>query len=161
MGKSIIALILPLLLFSSAVAQKPEESIFSPVPAESRASLIERLQVMLELQRKDDRRALYEMMFGPLASKFTKEEFINLSATTRVVEFTPRRVDKEQLDLIPGASWRIAGDATVRDADGREQKKQGIVFAQYRNGEWYFTGVLTLESVLRRIELKPEIKPPA
>lgn len=159
--RSTAIFILAVLSVVLCLAQTPNRDLFSRVPAQSRTRLIERFQLMLELQNKDDRGALYDMMFGPLTKKMTRQEFINLpssSFTYEIVSYTPRLVDQKELKYVAGASWRIVGDTKIRKRDGSEELKDGIVYAQFRDGEWYLTGVLTIETELRKVETRVEMK---
>jgi hypothetical protein len=53
------------LALTVTAAQRKHHDSFARGPAKTRARLTERLRLMLELESKDDRSALYDMMFGP------------------------------------------------------------------------------------------------
>lgn len=161
MSKPIALLALTLFACLPSFAQKQWDDAFAPVPAEVRGRLIERLRAMLEYERTDDRGALYDMTFGPLLKAMSREEFVNLPPNRfdfKILGFTPRLVDQKGLSKIDGANWRIVGEARVRKADGTEDVKDGIIYAQFRAGEWYLTGVLTMENrqEIRTTEIRAE-----
>ena len=143
---------LTLLIALPFLAQQQEQDIFSPVPAESRGRLVERLKLMLEYRSRDNLSAEYDMLFGPIPEMMTREEYTRPSSPppSRIVSFTPRIVDQKELEEVRGANWRIVGDVKVRNADGSEEMKEGVVYAQLRDGEWYFTGIITTRVELRR-----------
>jgi hypothetical protein len=140
-------LTLTLLMGLPVLARQLEQSVFSPVPAESRGRLVERLKLMLEYASNDKQAAVYDMLFGPVPEKMSKEEYIyrSASASSKVANFTSRFVDQKELEKVKGANWRIVGDVKIKKVDGREEVKKGTVYAQLRDGEWYFSGVITTE----------------
>lgn len=90
---------------------------------------------------------MYGMLFGYLTRKFSRREFIEAMRGCHhraLIDFMPRRLDKEFTEDFRDADWRVAGTARVRYAGGIKER-EAFVFARLINGQWYFSGVLIPE----------------
>jgi hypothetical protein len=56
------------------------------------------------------------------------------------MDFTPKSVDQKSNELYPRSDYRITGTVKLKDDTSRTWTTKGYVYAQLRNGEWYFSG---------------------
>lgn len=145
--KVALILITILLLITSVLAQKQNSNLFEVVPKKQRKSLQERFDLFLTVNKGKDFNQYYNMLFGNIL-KIPIQELQKAYEDFHTVSFAPKQVDRKSLKEYEGANWRILGVLKFLKENGKEESKNGIIYAQLRNNEWYFSGVLVTEMVM-------------
>src|SRR4051812_9426693 len=149
--KKLIAILVACLLLatfkSQALAQEKDlENVFAPVKKELRTRLIERLQLLTEYDRTYQWDKAYDLLFGHIVEGRTREEYVIWQREVLghyenwFMDFTPESVDQESNELYPHADYRITGTVKLNDHAGSKWTTKRYVYAQLRDGEWYFSG---------------------
>jgi hypothetical protein len=134
-------------------AQSDDQKVFAQIPAESRAQLIERLDLYVTSQRTADYDKLYDLYSPKTISQVfkgqTKTEFSAAfrkgdeeRKSVRLIEFTPKRIEKTTEDGVD--FYRIYGKAKLLQ-QGETVKRHVLIEAYPQNGTWYFSAVATVQ----------------
>jgi hypothetical protein len=144
-----------------------DNPVFSSVPTELRSSLMSRLQLYLDSERRRDYGRLYDLLAdetkhprvlagtsyeSPLESKATYVRFRETSYP-RLLAFSPISVREIRL-----AAYQIRGQATLRYKGGI-LKQQRILYASRQNGNWYFSDLI--EEIIERYPKEEPIPTPS
>jgi len=142
-----LCLLLVAVICASAHGQTNTDDPFAGVPTTLRASLRERLKLLVQYQRSQQWEKHYDLLFFTFTQGMTKEEYAKRSRHwyTEVVpedlilDFVPRAT------IIHEASadarwWTIEGCAKFRKK-GRIENLYASVDAHRYRGNWYFSDV--------------------
>ena len=134
---------------TSALAQVQikDPAVFDPIPAESRAKLIERLSVVFELQRKGDWEKLYDFVLAE-DKPANKDEYVRrMKAWTgrmRLKRFTPDSISTQiysvegTIDTSRFGMFIICGCGENGWGWFKEKYATSIT-ARLENGVWFFS----------------------
>lgn len=146
-----LCLLLVVLCCVPAYGQTKDEDVFAPVPADLRASLAERLKLLVEYQRTQQWEKQYELLSITATQGDSKEEYAKRSRRwyTEVVpedlilDFIPKATTVHKSSADAGW-WTIYGCAKLRKK-GRTVELYASVDARREGGNWYFSpvGVIT------------------
>ena len=146
--KSVVRCLVMLSLATLAVAQsdahltygqaESQANVFTPVPEESRARLVERLKLYLEFYRTKQPDKLYELIDAEFLGGESKEEYVKWSIEHHsddeaLLDFSPIKVIYREGFM----EWAIDGCARFR----RDGEVSATIYAYLRNEEWYFTHI--------------------
>lgn len=137
-----------------AQAHSKNEEIFAAIPKESRAQLIERLNLYVSYQRTADYDKLYDLYSEKTINRiFNGQNKTEFSAafrkgdeerkSVRMLEFKPTSIEKSADD--GSEFYKIHGEATVLQ-QGEIVKKEVLVEAYPKDGNWYFSAIVTVQS---------------
>lgn len=127
------------------------EEIFAPVPAALRATLAERLNLLVDYQRKQQWERQYELLSSIYTQGDSKEEYASrnrhwykdVAPDDLILDFSPKSTTVHEASPDTGW-WTIYGCAKVR-RKGHEEQLYATVDARREGGTWYFStiGVIT------------------
>jgi hypothetical protein len=159
MRKSIWLVALCAVIFtvsSEAFAQNfNPQKLLAPIKKEFRANLSERLKLFIEYERTQQWDKLYDLSFGPAVEKQSKAEFVEWRSKTLsfkpqnwFVDFIPEFIDRRGDKILVKSGYRIIGAALVRESDKSIDKSKAVIYARYRDGNWYFSGFIVMGSII-------------
>lgn len=144
-GNTFVIFLMLIMFDAQALSQgKSLQKVFAPVSKESRANLIERLRLLTQYERMQQRDKSYDLLFGDEIEGRTKEEYVKWKRKILgrndnwFRDFIPKSVDQE-VNEYPQADYRIVGTVKLKDDNNRIRIVQGWVYARQQNGEWYFS----------------------
>jgi hypothetical protein len=138
---------LAILWCAPVYGQNKDQDVFAPVPAALRASLAERLKLLVEYQSTQQWEKQYDLLSITFTQGDSKEEYVkrNLHWYTKVVpddsilDFTLKATTMHEASEEAGW-WTIYGCAKFRKK-GRIVELYASVDAHREGGDWYFTSV--------------------
>lgn len=146
-----LSLLLAAVICVPAHGQTKDKDIFAGVPATLRASLMERLKLLVEYQRTQQWEKQYELLSVSLTQGQSKEDYAkrNRHWYTEVVPddlilgFTPKATTTHESSAEAGW-WTIYGCAKLR-RKGHVGELYASVDAHRERSDWYFStvGVIT------------------
>jgi hypothetical protein len=133
-------------------AQNPESQLYSSVPQQLRARLLERLDLYVEYQRNKKYDKLYDLFYDEaIATAFKgqdKAEFVAVykkgddqNKSVRLLAFAANRVEK--VDEDGTEVYKIYGDAKLHE-QGEAAEKHMVIRAKFQKGDWYFSAPATV-----------------
>lgn len=142
-----LSLLLLAVICVHAQGQTKGEDAFAGIPTTLRASLVERLKLLVEYQRTQQWEKHYDLLFFTFTQGMTKEEYVKRSRHwyTEVVpedlilDFVPRATIVHEASADAGW-WTIEGCAKLREK-GRIVNLYASVDAYRDHGNWYFSEV--------------------
>jgi len=148
----LVMAILPfaILFCSSTQGQVKELDGFDSVPEQLRIRLVERLNLLVEYQRKQQWDKLYDLLSELYTQGQSKEQFIkhrtNLQSQgmiDKLIDFTPKSIAVHN-DSADHGEWTIFGCAKLSE-NGRIRNLYASVTAWRERGDWFFSdiGVIT------------------
>jgi hypothetical protein len=144
------SMVIILLLSFGAKAQERASQVFDPVPPQSRAGLVERLQEYVEYEKTGQYAKLFELLYkvDSFGEKITSKE-LYVAARQKVLgqrgtlrEFLPIVVIDLTLNDGETPIYSITGLAKVKCEGEQTIDKKVTVFAKFENGNWYFSEML-------------------
>jgi hypothetical protein len=127
-------------------AQISRDEIFGPIPEAQRSRLIERLNLLIEYQKKQEWAKQYELFSSLMTSAEGKRDFVNRTrqAYSRwgrapLLAFTPYKVALVQVDARQKV-WFILGCSQVLEK-GQTINQPAQIEAYWEKNDWFFSDV--------------------
>lgn len=144
---TVVVFLLATLAHGSAQEVTPlsGQTIFDPIPEETRAAFIGRMQSVVRYQGAHDWVRLYELLALP--DPKSKTEFVvsekkyNRPSASFVLEFRPDHLTKLPAAPEQTYQWIVSGCAKFRSG-GRIEHHQSSMYAVFRDGNWLFSEVM-------------------
>jgi hypothetical protein len=118
--------------------------VFEAVPKSDRRQLVAELTFFVGLYKTGDAAAVYDLLFGPITEKMSKDEYVKGAAAYRgpkIIDFRPTRVARGIKESVPRTDWVITGEVKMMSEDQKEETKEGVTFARFQDGKWYFSPI--------------------
>jgi hypothetical protein len=136
-----------ILLYSLlAFAQHSNDEIFAPIPEAQRSRLIERLNLLIEYQKRQQWAKQYDLLSSLMTRAESKRDFVNRTrqayskwGRTPLLAFTPYKVSLVQVDANRKV-WFISGCSQVLEK-GQKVNKLAVVEAYREKNDWFFSEV--------------------
>jgi hypothetical protein len=128
-------------------AQIPRKEIFSPVPEAQRSRLIERLNLLMEYQMKQEWAKQYGLFSSLMTRAEGKRDFINRTrqayskwGRVPLLAFTPYKVALVRVDTRQKV-WFIIGCSQILEK-GQKKNEFAQVEAYWEKNDWFFSEVM-------------------
>jgi hypothetical protein len=125
-------------------SQHVNNEIFGPVPEAQRSGFIERLNLLIEYQKKQEWAKQYDLFSSSMTRAEGKRDFINRTrqayskwGRAPLLAFTPYKVAMKQVDARQKV-WFIAGCAEVLKK-GQRSNELAQVEAYWEKNNWFFS----------------------
>jgi hypothetical protein len=142
--KSCVLFLLCVLLFIlPAYGQKKNAAPFSDVPESLRSSLIERLNLLVEHERNQQRDKMYELLGeqfkNSIEGGMSKERWLRDHPRSRLSRFTPKQASL--MFGTPANGYWIIWGCGEYSRFGPNEKLESSVEAYRQNGDWFFSSI--------------------
>lgn len=141
-------LLLAMLCSVSAQGQTKTEDVFAPVPADLRASLAERLKLLIEYQRTQQWGKHYDLLSYTSTQGESKEEYVkrnqhwytDVVPEVLILDFILKALITHESSAKVGW-WAIEGCAKFRGKGGGIKELYAEVDAHRERGNWFFSPI--------------------
>jgi hypothetical protein len=120
---------------------KSKINIFSDIPQSTRERFIKRFNMLIEYERMQNWKCIYNMLYSRAKREENIEEFIERHTRhnqeeSKLVNFIIESINKTN-DPGMGSTWSILG-CKIQSSNGYIDKYYGILYGFYEEGDWYF-----------------------
>jgi hypothetical protein len=144
----VLGLVGVILIFNlQSLAQISGNEIFAPIPEAQRSRLIERLNLLIEYQKKQEWAKQYELFSSLMTRAEGKRDFINRTrqayrkwGRAPLLAFTSYKVTLVQVDARQKV-WFISGCAEVLEK-GQKRNEFAQIEACWEKNDWFFSEVM-------------------
>jgi len=135
--------------YSQATEQKKAQKAFEVVPLHLRARLIERLNLYVEYERKQQYEKLYDLLWEYVVDPnlLSRDAYVEASKKTIakgyrdiLLEFKPTGIIDLSVNEEGIVRYDIWGTAKAK-GEGKTYERDAAIEARWINGDWYFSGV--------------------